>query len=48
MATAVYARLEPPDPDGTRTLRYANAGHPPPLLLTPTASSCGSTATTRP
>jgi PAS domain S-box-containing protein len=36
MATAVYARLEPPDPDGTRLLRYANAGHPTPLLLTPT------------
>ncbi len=35
MATAVYARLEPPDPDGTRLLRYANAGHPTPLLLTP-------------
>jgi GAF domain-containing protein len=35
MATAVYARLDPPDPDGTRTLHYANAGHPTPLLLTP-------------
>src|SRR5918997_1235116 len=35
MATAVYARLNPPDPDGTRLLRYANAGHPTPLLLTP-------------
>ena len=33
MATAVYARLDPPDPDGTRTLHYANAGHPTPLLL---------------
>jgi hypothetical protein len=33
MATAVYARLEPPGPDGTRTLHYANAGHPTPLLL---------------
>jgi serine phosphatase RsbU (regulator of sigma subunit) len=35
MATAVYARLDPPVPDGTRTLHYANAGHPTPLLLTP-------------
>jgi serine phosphatase RsbU (regulator of sigma subunit) len=35
MATAVYARLEAPAPDGTRLLRYANAGHPAPLLRTP-------------
>jgi serine phosphatase RsbU (regulator of sigma subunit) len=35
MATAVYARLEPPDADGRRLLRYANAGHPTPLLLRP-------------
>jgi PAS domain S-box-containing protein len=35
MATAVYARLEPPGPDGARVLHYANAGHPTPLLLTP-------------
>nr|WP_239028917.1 GAF domain-containing SpoIIE family protein phosphatase [Pseudonocardia acidicola] len=34
MATAVYARLEPPDADGRRLMRYANAGHPSPLLLT--------------
>ncbi|MDF2979532.1 MAG: hypothetical protein K0S40_4260 [Actinomycetospora sp.] len=31
MATAVYARLERGDHDGW-TLRYSNAGHPPPLL----------------
>ena len=35
MATAVYARVEPPDPDGGRMLRYANAGHPAPLLVEP-------------
>jgi hypothetical protein len=35
MATAFYARIEPPDGDGRRVLRYANAGHPAPLLLTP-------------
>ena len=35
MATAVYARLDPPGSDGTRTLHYANAGHPTPLLLVP-------------
>jgi serine phosphatase RsbU (regulator of sigma subunit) len=33
MATAVYARLDPPGPDGTRTLHYANAGHPTPVLI---------------
>jgi PAS domain S-box-containing protein len=37
MATAVYARLDPPGPDGTRILHYANAGHPTPLLLDPGA-----------
>jgi PAS domain S-box-containing protein len=31
MATAVYARLERGEP-GDWTLRYSNAGHPPPLL----------------
>jgi len=35
MATAFYARIEPPDGDGRRVLRYANAGHPAPLLLGP-------------
>ncbi len=34
MATAVYARIEPPDAAGHRLMRYANAGHPSPLLLT--------------
>ncbi|MFC5948270.1 SpoIIE family protein phosphatase [Pseudonocardia lutea] len=34
MATAVYARLEPPAASGERVLHYANAGHPAPLLLT--------------
>jgi serine phosphatase RsbU (regulator of sigma subunit) len=35
MATAVYARIEPPADDGSRLVRYANAGHPAPLLLAP-------------
>jgi PAS domain S-box-containing protein len=35
MATAFYARIEPAGPDGVRTVRYANAGHPAPLLLGP-------------
>ena len=34
LATAVYARLDPPGPDGVRVLHYANAGHPAPLLRT--------------
>ena len=34
MATAVYARMEAPDAAGDRVLRYSNAGHPAPLLLT--------------
>jgi serine phosphatase RsbU (regulator of sigma subunit) len=32
MATLVYARIEQ-QPDGARTLRWTNAGHPPPLLI---------------
>ncbi|WP_130288957.1 SpoIIE family protein phosphatase [Pseudonocardia sediminis] len=35
MATAVYARLEPAGADGSRVLRYSNAGHPVPLLRRP-------------
>jgi PAS domain S-box-containing protein len=35
MATAVYARIEPVSADGRRELRYANAGHPPPLMQSP-------------
>jgi PAS domain S-box-containing protein len=35
LATCVYARLEPANPDGGRVLRWANAGHPPPLVRLP-------------
>jgi serine phosphatase RsbU (regulator of sigma subunit) len=35
MATAVYVRVEPRGPGGERELRYANAGHPAPLVLVP-------------
>ena len=35
LATTVLARVEPDDASGTRTLRWSNAGHPPPLLLHP-------------
>jgi serine phosphatase RsbU (regulator of sigma subunit) len=35
MATAVYARIERPGAAGDRRVRYANAGHPAPLLLRP-------------
>jgi serine phosphatase RsbU (regulator of sigma subunit) len=33
LATALVARLEAPDVEGTRTLRWSSAGHLPPLLL---------------
>lgn len=39
MASLVYARIEQTDAEranGERTLRWTNAGHPPPLLLDPT------------
>jgi serine phosphatase RsbU (regulator of sigma subunit) len=36
LATAAIARIEHTDArDGSRRLRWANAGHPPPLLLAP-------------
>jgi serine phosphatase RsbU (regulator of sigma subunit) len=35
MASVVLARIEPPDDAGRRRLRWANAGHPPPLLVLP-------------
>jgi serine phosphatase RsbU (regulator of sigma subunit) len=38
LATAVIARVEEPPvtaPDRPRTLRWSNAGHPPPLLIAP-------------
>jgi serine phosphatase RsbU (regulator of sigma subunit) len=35
MATLVYARIEEPDAHGMRSLRWTNAGHPPPLLVCP-------------
>jgi len=33
LATAVLARIERPDADGTRRLCWSNAGHPAPLLV---------------
>ncbi len=38
LATAVVARVDPGD-DGGRVLSWSNAGHPPPLLRSPTAPS---------
>ena len=35
LATAVVARFERPPADGRCSLRWANAGHPPPMVLTP-------------
>jgi serine phosphatase RsbU (regulator of sigma subunit) len=38
LATALIARVEEPPasaPDGPRVLRWSNAGHPPPLLISP-------------
>ncbi|MGY1746431.1 PP2C family protein-serine/threonine phosphatase [Blastococcus sp. SYSU D00695] len=35
LATALVARLEPPDARGGRVLRWSSAGHVPPLLLHP-------------
>ncbi|TFV77727.1 GAF domain-containing protein [Blastococcus sp. CT_GayMR20] len=35
MATAAVARLEEEDGDGRTRLRWANAGHPPPIVLHP-------------
>jgi serine phosphatase RsbU (regulator of sigma subunit) len=32
LATVFYGRLEPPNADGHRVLRYASAGHPPAIL----------------
>ncbi len=35
LATALVARLELPDGDGSRSLRWSSAGHLPPLLVSP-------------
>ena len=47
MATAVYARLEPPAADGVRVLRYANAGHPRPADAHPAGELVRLDGTTR-
>lgn len=33
LATAIFGRIEPTEADGLRRLRWSNAGHPPPLLV---------------
>jgi PAS domain S-box-containing protein len=39
MSTAILARLEPPDPAVPgRTMRWSNAGNPPPVILAPDGS----------
>jgi serine phosphatase RsbU (regulator of sigma subunit) len=35
IASIILARIEPAQPDGSRRLRWTNAGHPLPLLLRP-------------
>ncbi len=41
MASLVYARVEPgAAPDGSRTLLWTNAGHPPPILVTTDRTVC--------
>jgi serine phosphatase RsbU (regulator of sigma subunit) len=35
LVTVIYAVLEPVEADGSRLMRYANAGHLPPLILAP-------------
>lgn len=39
LVTVVYGVLEAPGPDGSRVLRYTNAGHLPPLLRHPDGST---------
>ena len=39
LATAIYARLEPRADSGHMTLRWANAGHLPPILLLPSGKA---------
>jgi hypothetical protein len=39
LVTVFFGVLEPRAPDGSRLMRYANAGHLPPLLVTPDGDS---------